>query len=373
MALHTDIPTRAQIERLLAARDAESVSIYLPTAPVSEVGDADRIAFRNLADTALGQLRDAGTDKRAVAALEEALSELHDDEAFWELLSHSLAVFATPTSLRTFRLPNRLGEAVEVSDRFHVLPLLRAVTFPQSAFVLALAQGSVALYEVTADLPTFAVGVPELPTDVASAVGKSSIKDRAPIGAVQGSEGQKVRMRQYARKIDQALRPILGASTLPLVLAAAEPLASIYREVNSYPHLAEETIAGNPEERSPQQLGEAVRPVLDRLYAAELEQLRDRFEAFGSRGRAATELGDVARAATFGAVETLFADIDAVLPGSLDAESGAITTGPDDASDYGVIDEVARRVIAADGRVLAVRASEVPEGGPAAAILRYPA
>ncbi|HEY2714794.1 MAG TPA: hypothetical protein VGI73_01080 [Solirubrobacterales bacterium] len=373
MALHTDIPTRAQIGRLLAARDPQSVSIYVPTAPVGEGGQADRIAFRNLADAALGQLRDAGTETRAVAALEEALWELHDDEEFWEVQAHSLAVFATPTSLSSFRLPNRLSEAVEVSDRFHVLPLLRAVTFPQSAFVLALAQGSVALYEVTADLPTFAVRVPDLPSDVAGAAGKASIKDRAPSRAVQGSEGQKVRMRQYARKIDLALRPLLGGSTLPLVLAAAEPLASIFREVNSYPHLAAETIAGNPEERSPQQLGEAARPILDGVYAAELEDLRERFETLGARGRAAAELSDVARAATFGAVETLFADIDAELPGSLDAESGAITPGPDDAHDYGVLDEIARRVIAADGRVLAVRAGEVPGDGPAAAILRYPA
>lgn len=373
MALHTDIPTRAQIGRLLAARDPQSVSIYLPTAPVSEVGQADRIAFRNLADAAVGQLRDAATDKHAVAALEESLADLHDDQEFWELQANSLAVFATPTSLRSFRLPNQLTEAVEVSDRFHVLPLLRAATFPQSAFVLALAQGSVALYEVTAELPTFAVKVPDLPSDVASAAGKTSIKDRAPSRAVQGTEGQKVRMRQYARKIDQALRPFLGSSGLPLILAAAEPLASIFREVNSYPHLAAETIAGNPEERTAQQLGEASRPILDRLYAAELEELRARFEAFGSRGRAASELGDVARAATFGAVETLFADIDAELPGTVDPESGAITPGPDDAEDYGVIDELARRVIATDGRVLAVRASEVPGDGSAAAILRYPA
>ncbi|MBS1878633.1 MAG: hypothetical protein JST31_03895 [Actinobacteria bacterium] len=373
MALHTDIPTRAQIGRLLAARDPESVSIYLPTAPVGEGGQADRIAFRNLADAALGQLREADADGRSVSAIEEALWELHDDEGFWELVANSLAVFVTPTSLRSFRLPNELTAAVEVSDRFHVLPLLRAVTFPQSAFVLALAQGSVALYEVTADLPTFPVHVPDLPADVASAAGKASIKDRAPSRALQGSEGQKVRMRQYARKVDQALRPLLGGSTLPLILAATEPLSSIFREVNSYPHLAAETIAGNPEERTPLQLGEASRPILDQLYGAELEELRGRFEAFGSRGRAAAELGDVARAATFGAVETLFADIDAELPGSLDSETGAITPGPDDAHDYGILDEVARRVIAADGRVLAVRAGEVPGDGPAAAILRYPA
>ena len=35
-------------------------------------------------------------------------------------------MFATPDALRTFRLPNRLTTVVEVSDRYHLKPLLRA-------------------------------------------------------------------------------------------------------------------------------------------------------------------------------------------------------------------------------------------------------
>jgi hypothetical protein len=90
------------------------------------------------------------------------------------------------------------------------------------------------------------VSVDGLPTDVASAVGKSSISDRAPSGRIQGSEGQKVRMRQYARAIELALRPILAGGDVPLILASTEPMDSIYRSVNSYPRLAATTIPGNP-------------------------------------------------------------------------------------------------------------------------------
>jgi hypothetical protein len=35
---HTDIPTRAQIDRLLTSRHPASVSIYLPTDPASNGG-----------------------------------------------------------------------------------------------------------------------------------------------------------------------------------------------------------------------------------------------------------------------------------------------------------------------------------------------
>ena len=43
MSLHTDIPSRAQIERLMTSRDPSSVSVYLPTDPTSR-GAAERVA-----------------------------------------------------------------------------------------------------------------------------------------------------------------------------------------------------------------------------------------------------------------------------------------------------------------------------------------
>jgi hypothetical protein len=84
------------------------------------------------------------------------------------------------------------------------------------------------------------------------------------------------------------------------------------------------------------------------------------------------DVGDIARAATFGAVDTLLVDIDETVPGTVDEQTGAIEhIDADDATDYGVVEEVARRVWRTGGSVLAVRREDLPEGGPAAAILRY--
>jgi hypothetical protein len=373
MAQHIDIPTRPELIALLDERDPASVSIYLPTSPLPQDADADRIEFKNLAAEAIGQLETGGADRAAVAGVREHVDDLLDDDEFWTRLASSLAVLVTPGGVRTFRLPNRLTSMVEVSDRMHLKPLLRSVTFPQTAVVLALAQGSVRLIEVARDVPAEEIPVADLPSDVASAVGKASITDRSAIGRLQGSEGQKVRMRQYARLVDRAVRPVVAGLGVPLILAGAEPLASIYRSVNSYPALAEEGIPGNPEGASDQELAEAARGVLDRLYAAELAQVRELFEARVSQGRGATDLTDVARAATFGAVDTLLADIDEVVPGFVDEESGAVTLDEsDDAANYGVVDELARRVLLSGGRVLALRADDIPGETATAAILRYP-
>lgn len=274
--------------------------------------------------------------------------------------------------MTTFRLPNRLVSVTEVSDRFHLKPLLRSVSFPQLAFVLALAQGSVRLLEVVSDLEPSEVDVPDLPSDIASAVGKASIKDRSPSGRLQGSEGQKIRMRQYARQIDQALRPILSGAGVPLILAATEPLDGIFRSVSTYPHLAATSVPGNPETTSASDLVSGARTVLDEVYAAQLREIHELYERREAEGRAATDVADVARAATYGAVDTVLADIDEVVPGSIDDETGAVTfASRDDAVSYGVVDEIVRRVWLSGGRVLAVRGNDIPGRGSVAAILRY--
>jgi hypothetical protein len=65
--LHTDIPTRVQVDQLLDHRRPASVSIYLPTDSVSN-GQAERIELGNLASEGERQLVEAGTAKAEVAA-----------------------------------------------------------------------------------------------------------------------------------------------------------------------------------------------------------------------------------------------------------------------------------------------------------------
>lgn len=346
--------------------------MYLPTSPVTQESQADRIELKNLVAEAAEQIAAAGSARRTVQEVREPLDELLEDDEFWAVQARSLAVFASPKGVRTYRLPNRLTSSVEVADRFYVKPLLRAVTFSQAGFVLALAAGSVRLVEVAGEGPPFTVRVPDLPTDAASAAGKASIAERSPIRRLQGSEGQKVRLRQYARKVDHALRGVLTGLEQPLILAATEPLESIYRSVNSYPHLAETGIQRSPEGTTDEELASAARTVLDELNARRLSELRERFEQRFDQDRASTDVAAVARAATYGSVDTVIVDIDQKVPGFVDDESGAVTFAEeDDAVSYGVVDEIVRRVMLSGGRVFAVRAPDVPGGGPVAAMLRY--
>lgn len=371
--LHVDIPTRPEIRSLAQDRGPVRVSLYLATTPLSqEATNKDRLGLKNLAAEAAKQLEEAGCDARQIGAVAEQLDDLVDDEEFWRFQAHSLAVFATPERVQTFRLPNRLESQVAVSDRFHLKPLLRSVTFPHEALVLALSQNGARLIGVLAELLPQEIRVPDMPRDAASAAGKASLGDRSPSGRIQGSEGLKVRLRQYARQVDRALRDVLAGRETPLLLAAAPPLDAIFRSINTYPHLALAQIDTNPDRLTPAEIAEAARPLLDALYADEIEALRKLYEARTSQDRATDDLARVARAATFGAVDVLLVDVEASVPGWVDEADGAIRYAEaEGATSYGVVDEIAVRALASGARVLAVRAADLPGKTPLAAILRY--
>ena len=77
-------------------------------------------------------------------------------------------------------------------------------------------------------------------------------------------------------------------------------------------------------------------------------------------------------AATFGAIDTLVVDMDAVVPGTVD-DDGTVSFGEGgQLGTYGIVDEIARRALLAGGRVVSARRADIPGGGDLAAVLRYP-
>jgi hypothetical protein len=369
---HTDIPSQAELRTLAMLREPGVVSIYLPTTPVSH-DDRDPLTLRNLVDEAVTGLRASEVlDKAAVLEVEEELYDLVDDGLFWSYQGHGLAVFATATRRAVYRLPLQVEEQVHVSDRAFLKPLVSVLSRSTTCYVLALSENGVRLVEVTSDLPPTTTRVPGLPEDAASAVGKASIRDRSHRGRLVGSEGKRVHLRAYARQVDAALRPVLSGSDVPLVLAAVEPIRSIFASVSSYPHLADAVIETSPDRLTEQQLAEEARGVLEALFMMRKQQLAEVFDERRSQGRTVTDIADAARAATAGAVEILVVDRSASFLGSV-ADDGTVAfdEGIDDGTAYGVVDEVMRRVLLTGGDVLSVDAALVPGGQPLAAILRW--
>ncbi len=370
--LYVDIPSQSELAQLRADRGAAQVSIYLDVTPETEQIDAARIRLKQLTDDAVAQLEGAGVNQRIIWPVEEQLQDLMDDDDFWRLQANGLAIFVTPDTLRSFRLPNQLTETVQVSDRFHLKPLLRAVSMPQHAFILALAENELRVIELLGYQAAQEIRVPDLPKDAASVAGTANVNSRSYSGRRGGSEGQKLLLRKYCRAIDAALRGFLSGRTEPLIVAATEPLLSIYRSVNTYPALAGQVIETSPVRIPAHELAAPARTILEKLNAERIEEFAAIYSARENEGRATTQMTRVARAATFGAVDTLLVDMDTVVPGTVDDQTGEITIDESaNGENYGIVDEIAARVLANGGKVLAVRRADIPQQAELAAVLRF--
>jgi hypothetical protein len=273
--------------------------------------------------------------------------------------------------LRTFRLPYAPKPLAEVADRFHLTPLVRAMTSPRDLFVLKLSEESVRLLHAIANLPPAEVEIPGMSKTAAEATHRPSIHVRAPRGHLQNLEGEKVLLQKFARSVDQALHEVLAGRTTPLVLAAAEPIASIFREINSYPHLDDEGILQDTDHLTDRQVADLALPMLDRFYQREVNKVIARFDELKPR-LATTDVSYAAHAATAGAIDALLVDLDAVIPGLVSDLDGSVTYAiRDDAETYSVVDEVARRALLSDARVLGAKRDDLPGHAPLVAILRY--
>ena len=390
--LHIDIPGLEEFKALAQVKGETCISLYLPTSPLGSSAKVHRTAFKELARDALSQLKEAGIDKAEITAFAEQFDRLagaeHDVqdedelrkqqhakpdpvESFWHYQANGLAVLATSGATRTLRLPNSPKPLAEVADRFHLTPLIRAMTSPHDVYVLALAKESVRLVHAFANFSPERLQVRSLPANAEEATRRPSVHVRAPRGKLQNLEGEKVLLQQYVRKVEHAVHGVLAGRNTPLVLAAAEPLASMFRSVNTYPGLADEMIEGNPDQTTDAELEDAAIPILDRLYSRDLAAVIARYDELKPR-LATTDVSYAAHAATAGAIDQLLVDLDAVVPGLVSDVDGSVTyAASDDAETYSVIDEIARRALCSGARVMGARKDELPDRAPLTAILRY--
>ncbi|MCW5621667.1 MAG: hypothetical protein KIS79_11225, partial [Burkholderiales bacterium] len=161
-------------------------------------------------------------------------------------------------------------------------------------------------------------------------------------------------------------------SDVPVILAATQPVESLFRSVSSVQVLPQ-AISGSHDRTSEADLASAARPILDAYYAMQLEEFRALFDKRAGENRTTTDISDAARAATFGNIAALLVDIDNVVDGVVDEETGAVTFDDSgDAKNYGVVDEIASRALRTGAHVLGVRKADIPDQKALAAILRSP-
>jgi len=388
---NVDIPEISEFKGLASVRNETCVSIYLPINPAREAGHANRLLLKDLVKDAVHQLQQVNLDEESLSHLSDQFEHLlginknpdieekvrlrqryrnkfEEVAEFWKSQSRGLGILATPERMRTFRLSNAVKPLAEVADRFHIQPLVRTVTMPHEAYVLALTQNSARLLHIFANMQPEVVHVPKFPKSLPEGL---RVYARAPSINLMLPEYEKVLMQEYVHKVDTALKSVLTGRDTPLILASEEPLASIFRSHSSSPHLLPDMISGNPDNKTDAQLSDDGLAILERLYVREIQKIVGDYDELKPRF-ATTDVSYAAHCATYGAIDKLVIDIDANIPGVVDDNDGSVTYAvSDDAETYSVVDEIAKRAFIKGARVLGASNQELPDHAPLVAILRF--
>jgi hypothetical protein len=324
-----------------------------------------------------------------VQARLEPASELVEDGQFWQHQSDGLAIFISAEIAEHYRLPFDFEELVVVADRFHMKPLLRLLSGDGHFFILALSQDQVRLLQGS----RYSVGAVELesaPSNLAEALRFDDPERRlqfhtasGPTGGKGGrpamfygqgapSQDEKGDILRYFQKLDAGLQEFLSGEQAPLVLAGVDYLLPLYREANTYPHLVEKGIEGNPENLSAKELHQRAWAIVQPRFLGEREVAAERYRQLAGTDQATDDLNEIVPAAYHGRVETLFVALDLQQWGTFDPAANEVRLRQEREPGAGdLLDFAAVQALLHGASVYVVEPDQMPAGASLAAVFRY--
>jgi hypothetical protein len=187
-----------------------------------------------------------------------------------------------------------------------------------------------------------------------------------------GTDDQKDNVLRFCQQVDRGLTPMLRASAAPLVLAAVESIAAIYRRANTYRHLLETVVTGNPEGFSARDLQAKAWPLVEPVIHAKRDAAVVRYRNDRGRAKATASLVEALRGAADGRVDVLFVPVGMQRWGTfVEPTRDVVLHESPEAGDEDLLNLLAIRTLRDGGTVYAVAPADMPDGGEVAALLRY--
>ena len=381
---------RSDLDELLAIDARPAVSLYLPTHVVGREIREDPIRLKNLLAAAAKRL---GGELRTpeIAALLEPAHALIGDATFWRQPERGLAVFLAPSFRRIHKLPIAVAEEVVVGRIFHITPLLPLVDPGRSFWVVALSAGRARLYQGSRWSFREITGLP-LPHGIAELRRETEYEEArkaSPTGRTLHAGGgiarpqafgeapaelRKSELIELLQRTAAALEPVVQRQPAPVVVAAPPEIYGNFREIAGWKALLPDGITENPEALAPAELHarawRLVEPVEQAARALWLERLKSLIAT--ASGKATTRPAEIVEAARHGRVDTLFLADRSHVWGRFDEKDDRVVVHADaEKGDDDLLDDAARMTLRRGGSITLADPAELPQGSPAAAILRY--
>lgn len=328
--------THADLNELLDRPRPPCISIYMPSHRGG--GKEATIDWRNCVNEADVKLADWGWPEDDRNAILRPTRILLADADFWKNQGDGLAAFLAPKYFRVFRLPRAFPHEVVVAERFSVVTLLPLLNGDGTFFVLALSQNAPRLYRGSRD--TFEdVAIENMPANLDAALlahdrdEPLNLHTRPTSGGSFGAifhghgvgiDDRKDDLTRYFRTINAALRPYLRDKKAPLLLAAVEYLHPLYANINTYAHLLDSGLRGNPDHLKRAELHDRAWQLVRPLFEREQTRAVEKYKEMAGTSFVSSDVPTICSAAMAGRIETLFVNLDRPVWGAFEPSTGRL-------------------------------------------------
>lgn len=370
----------------LTQYDDWCVSLFMPTHRAGRETEQNPIRLKNLLRQAEDRLLAKQVRAAEVKEMLKAPYRLLNDKGFWQRQSDGLAIFFNLAVRHVFRLPCAFEEMVVITKRFHVKPVLPLLTSDGLFHVLALSQNHCRLLEGTRHTVD-EVALEGVPESLSEALPEGDFDKQLQFHTGTPATGgkraamfyghdigtaTKERLLRWFRMIDKKLHELLKDRQSPLVLAGVDYLFPIYKEANTYAHLIDEGIPGNPEGVKPEVLHAQAWDLVEPVFRQSRETALAHYRRLAGTGQTTTDVNEAVLAAHHGRVDALFVPVGVQVWGRFDPQQERVEIHPSpEPGDEDLLDLSAIRSLINGGVVYAVAPDEVPDQAALAAVLRY--
>lgn len=380
---YTDTLDKRELQALIAPQQPPCLSVFMSTVRAGDGIQQNPIRFKNLITQAREKLRALDWSADEIEAFLQPALDLETQEQFWQVRGDGLALFRSADFFVHYRLATPVNDAVSLDHTFEIVPLLPLVNSDGKFYVLAISQNARRLLECTR-CEVKEVELPTAPQNLEEAI-RLDTPDRhvqvrtggtakgAGVYYGQGGGGEQViekqQLQRYIQQVDRVVSDLLDKDNPPLVLAGVEYVCALYRENSHHKPIVPEIINGNPELLPNEALHEQAWQIVAPLFETAVHDAQERFAVLDGRGdqRAVKDIEQIAPAAYYKRVDTLFIPEQTQIWGEFDAENGTVTLAANDmALSRNLINFAAVHTLENGGSVYVL-----PKGETLKAILRY--
>ncbi len=387
-------PSKRELRVLMEKQNSPCISLYLPTYKAGTGAEMQQnpLRLRNQIREVENRLLLSKSRSMDREELLKPIQALLDDAQFWLHQSDGLAIFRSPKVFQYYRLPSKFQEQVVVGDHFYLKPLLPFLTNDGRFYVLALSQNKLRLIDCTRYSAT-EVELPEsVPVSLSEAlryddpdnqlnyhssssgslIGKGGRRGTIFHGQGVGTDDEKDNILRYFQQVDKGLHELLHNEKAPLVLAGVDYLLPIYQKANTYAHLIDQGLQGNPDKLRTEDVHLQALPIVEPYFQKAQREVFDFYREYAGTERVSNTTGKIVLAAFYGRVENLFVAVNEEQWGIFDPVSNIVHIHKEARfNDDDLLDVAATQTLLHGGSVYAVDRAQMPDEGLLAAVFRY--